>query len=266
MKISSQTLGRLLIVVYFAALAVGFYLIDWSQMSLLLSLITVYVGLFAADFFSGLVHMYIDYRPLNYEKRYDWLFFYEKDRNSDEFKQREKEILADSTWFDAVVYNFKMHHRTASACLRTPYLYYFYETVVPAAILLLIAVLLSTVLDYGLVTSYLSLEFLIISLAVLHTDHIHAWVHGSRTMTWGAALVRPIQKLGRMYTMKTHARHHKGGESGFCFITGHANPLVDYICRLLLKHGVIYKSHWLGYLEPPSVGGPVDQGTSSPQP
>jgi Lipid desaturase domain len=235
-----------LIAGYFAALSAGLYRIDWDQISWLSGGLTFYAALFIADFISGLVHLYIDYQPLNYAKGYNRLYFYPGDRGSEEFARHKRQIAEDSSLLDMEVYHFKIHHRNISPYLLNPYRFFFYETIAPATALLAAALVYSAAPDQGSQAAHLSFGLLIVSVAVLHTNHIHAWVHGSRTMPWGVACVRLIQRLRLMYSNQTHARHHRWGESGFCFIVGHANFLVDAICRLLLRQGVIHKRHWEG--------------------
>lgn len=246
MNISFAKLAPALITAYFAALITGLYLVDWSQFSVLSWAITFYVALFAADFISGLVHLYIDYHPLNYAKGYDQLFFYKGDRGSEDFRRKKQEIGRASSILDMEVYHFKVHHRNAAPYLTKPYHHFFYETCVPATGFLIAAIVLSTALDRQPEAAYLSFALLVISVGVLHTNHVHAWVHGSKTMPWGVAVIKVVQRLRLMYSVETHNRHHKDGESGFCFIVGHSNFLVDYLCRVLLRLGVIQKGHWHG--------------------
>ncbi|TCK09425.1 fatty acid desaturase CarF family protein [Marinobacterium mangrovicola] len=246
MNISSEKLAPPLIFGYFALFFGGLYLVDWSQFTWLSALVTFYVALFLADFVSGLVHLFIDYQPLNYAKGYGELYDYKGKRNSDDFNTKKKRVFSSSTVFDREVYFFKIHHRNAGPCVNRPYRDFFFMTCVPATLFILLSIGLSI---SGIALSgvaYLSFALLVFSIGVLHTDHIHAWVHGSKTMPWGVAIARRVQKLRLMYSMKTHIRHHQEGESGFCFIIGHANFLVDAICRLLLRMGVIEKRHWFG--------------------
>lgn len=235
-----------LILSYFLALIAGFYLIQWQQFSVLSFLAVLYVSLFIADFIGGLAHLFIDYQPLNYAKHYDELYFYPGDRNTPDFADKKRQIVENSSRLDMSVYHFKVHHRNVSPYLNRRYASFFYETVVPSAMLLVTALVLATRSEQNALSVYLAFALLIISVGVLHTNHVHSWVHGSKTMPWGVAAIKVLQKMRLMYSMETHARHHSQGESGFCFLIGHANFIVDPLCRLLLQWHIIHKRHWHG--------------------
>jgi hypothetical protein len=199
---------------------------------------------------SGLGHLFIDYFPLNYRKRLNELFFYDGSRDSDDFKRKRSDIFKAASFFDQQVYFFKTHHRSAGPLVAKSYFAIFCPMAGPA--LLLIAIAIAVLIDapHQAASQYAAFTLLIVSLGVAHNDHVHSWVHGSKTMPLGVKAVRFLQKWRLIYSNQTHNRHHQQGESGFCFITGHANFVVDFICRLLLKLNVIHKHHWHGEREP----------------
>lgn len=67
-------------------------------------------GWYLADLLSGLIHMYMDYRPCTPGKRLDELFFYEGSRESDEYLAMLKERMATIGAFERISYDFKNHH------------------------------------------------------------------------------------------------------------------------------------------------------------
>jgi hypothetical protein len=235
-----------LIGLYILLLLVSFWAVDWQYFSWLSVIVVTYIGLFIADFGSGLVHLYIDYRPLNYAKGYGKLYDYRGDRGSDEFIDMKKSITSQSNWFDHTVYAFKLHHRNAIPCLTTKYSEFFIETALPGFLFLFFSMFVSAFYPKAAWTSYLAYFIIIVSVAVLHTDIIHAWVHGSRAMPLGATFARFLIKYKLIYSAKTHAIHHRDGLTGFCFIIGHANFAVNWICKKLLERGVIHVDDWHG--------------------
>lgn len=243
---------RGLIVAYFLLTAFALYCVDWHYFSWLSFILALYAGLWAADFISGLIHLYIDYRPLNYARGIDRLYDYQGDRGSREFIEMKAEIMQHANWFDHVVYAFKIHHRNASSNRDKPYRDFFTEFVALASILLLCSLFVSWIFPASPWSAYLAFFDVIVSMAALHADHIHVCAHGSTSMPWGTKAVKWLQKYHLIYSYQTHALHHKDGKSGFCFVTGHANFAVDWICRRLLTFGLIHGDDWFGL--------PRDQG------
>jgi hypothetical protein len=174
------------------------------------------------------------------------LFFYAGDRGDAAFDRKKQEIFKVATFFDIEVYHFKVHHRNIRPNIQKPYSAFFCEIGVTASSILLCALLLLTCIEASAASHFAAFSLLVISVGGLHADIIHSWSHGSKTMPWGARAVALLRKMRLMYSAETHIKHHQFGETGFCFITGHSNFLVDRICRWLLAHGLIYKRHWDG--------------------
>ena len=237
---------RALIVVYFSVALLCLWLIDWSHFSWLSFILVFYVGLLVADFVSGLIHLYIDYRPLNVKKGYDRLYDFKGDRNSPEFLEMKADIQQNSSWFDTTVYSFKMHHRTSLPNILMPYRDFFVEAVAPSFMLLLCSLFVSFFFPVGHWSSYLAFFDVVFAVTALHSDIIHAWVHGSKTMPLGVKFARFLLKYNLIYSMRTHGVHHQEGLTGFCFVTGHTNFAVNWICKKLLERGVIYREDWFG--------------------
>jgi len=237
---------RALIFVYFALALACLFSIEWSHFSFISFFIVLFLGVFAADFFSGLVHLYIDYRPLNYEKKFDLLYDYQGDRGSKEFIEMKSAIVSKANWFDHTVYSFKIHHRNAVSNLNFPYRDFFIQAAPICGILLFVSLFFSWVPPVHPWSSYLALFYVVLSVAAIHSDHIHVCAHGSTAMPLGAKVVRFLQKNKLIYSNKTHGLHHKDGLTGFCFVTGHANFAVNWICKKLLERGVINSDDWHG--------------------
>jgi hypothetical protein len=242
----SPCFTRIIVTSYFAALGAGFWLVEWRYFSALSFVVVLYAAIFFADFLSGLIHLFIDYYPLNYQRRLNELFFYAGDRSQDAFNKKRQAIFKGATFFDKEVYHFKVHHRNVTPLIQKPYSDFFYKTGGSAAIILLWPLALLTYFESSLIIHYAAFFLLIVSVGTLYTDIIHSWAHGSKTMPWGVKTVAVLRKMRLMYSAETHLKHHQHGVSGFCFITGHSDFLVDKICRWLLVRGLIYKRHWHG--------------------
>lgn len=237
---------RGVIVVYYMIALMALYAVEWQHFSWMPFLIVLYVGLWMADFLSGLVHLYIDYRPLNYEAGFDRIYDYAGPRDTEEFLTMKAEVVRKAFWFDHLVYTFKIHHRHAHSNRDKPYRDFFWEFALPASLFLFGSLAVSLRHSGEPWAAYLAVIFVIISIGSLHADTIHVWVHGSRSMPLGSKVVRFLQKYRLIYSYRTHALHHRDGVSGFCFVIGHANFAVDWICRMLLKRGVIHSEDWFG--------------------
>ena len=237
---------RCVVLAYFLLALAALYAVEWHYYTWLSFVLVLYAGLWGADFFSGLIHMYIDYRPLNSEKGFDRLYAYDGRRDSREFLDMKAAAMREAVWFDHMVYTFKIHHRDAASNRDKPYRDFFCEFAMPAAILLGCSLFVSLVFPSSPWSAYLAFFDIIVSVAALHSDQRHVCVHGSRSMPLGTRIASWLQKYRLIYSYKTHALHHRDGLTGFCFVTGHANFAVNWICRKLLDLGVIYSDDWHG--------------------
>src|SRR5690606_28482583 len=160
------------------------------------------------------------------------------------FIELKKGIMQHATWFDHTVYSFKIHHRDASSNKHKYYRDFFIEFVAPASILLLCSLVVSLVFPSHVLWAHLALFDVIVSVVALHAAHIHVCLHGSSKMLLGTRIVQFLSRHRLIYSYKTHALHHKDGLTGFCFVTGHANFAVNWICKKLLQHGIVHSDDW----------------------
>lgn len=234
-----------MIPLYFALWLWVAWLPEYSAAPLLYWLLLALLAWLNADFYSGLIHIYLDYRPLDKHKGFERLFHYQGDRSSAEFELMKQQVLAQASWLEEIVYSFKIHHRNVRPYLQFTYSHFFFETFPAAAFLLALAALMLP-LTSGLLADSVWFILLLCSVIALHTNHIHACVHGSKQMRRGVKLIRLLQKIGLMYSARRHHEHHKDGLQGFCLISGHTDFLVDRICGWLLQKGWISQAEWRG--------------------
>lgn len=173
-----------MIPLYFALWLWLAWLPDYSAAPLLYWLLLAVLAWLNTDFYSGLIHIYLDYRPLDKRKGFEQLFHYQGDRSSAEFEAMKQPVLAQASWLEEIVYSFKIHHRSVRPYLRFTYSHFFFETF-PAAAFLLVLTGLLLPLTSGLVADSVLFILLLCSVITLHTNHIHACVHGSKQMRWG---------------------------------------------------------------------------------
>ena len=100
--------ARLLFSMFFCSLAFDLALaagrLDWRIVP------AAVVGWCLADLASGLVHMYMDYRPCAPGSGLRELYFWQGSRDSAEFLARQSEVYARISAFERIVYDFKKHH------------------------------------------------------------------------------------------------------------------------------------------------------------
>lgn len=250
---SQTSLGNLsvlaqrgVVLAYYLLVAWCLCVVEWRYFSWWSFFLVSYIAIWVADFVSGLIHLYIDYRPLNFAKGFGTLYDYKGNRGSDEFIQLKRSIMQHASWFDHTVYSFKIHHRDASSNKFKLYRDFFLEFVAPASMLLLCSLFVSFLFPSHAYSAHLAYFDVLVSVTALHADHIHVCVHGSATMLWGNRIAAFLQKYKLIYAYKTHALHHKDGLTGFCFVTGHANFAVNWICKHLLRRGIIRSDDWYG--------------------
>jgi Lipid desaturase domain len=237
----------LLIALYYAAALLALSLIQWSHFTWLTGVLTFYAALWSADFAIGLIHLYIDYSPLNFKQGFGLLYTFKGDRGGAEFNALKQKVMADSHWFDRRVYAFKIHHRNGLSNKNTPYRDVLFEFYTPAAIFVLSAIVIVMCWGDYAIASYLAFFDVIFSLFAIHAQYIHYSMHGSQQLKLGNHLVKWLSQANLIYSYQTHAIHHKDGHTGFCFIAGHANFAVNWICKKLLARGLIKADDWHGH-------------------
>lgn len=234
---------------FFYAIVVScFLLFDWSDVSVLTALLLLLATSFVADFFSGLWHITEDFYPLNYKKGFDKIFYYKGNRGSKEFLALRDKAFKNATIFEKFAYKAKIHHKKPTAIYSYNYNKAFLDHAPQAFVVVLIPFIF---LLSG--TSNLFLLFLVFSaIFFANTEVIHICVHGSPKLAWGwgTRIIRFLQKFKLVYSYDTHKRHHQAKGTGFCFITGHANILIDPLCKFLLHYRIVTMDEWRGRQRP----------------
>ena len=203
----------------------------------LLTLPALFLGWYLADLLSGLVHMYMDYRPCPAGKRLNDLFDYSGSRESAEYIALFHDRMATITAFERLVYDFKNHHPRPDALGRRPLWRQIGSTVIVAAlpISLLLNLALVTPLSppgwlYACAVTYL--------LGGAFAQYFHGSLH-RRDNPW---LIRALRKVGLLMTPAAHQLHHDTLQRDFATNCGWSNPLVNRVFNALRQRGYLDES------------------------
>ncbi len=185
---------------------------------------------YAADFMSGAVHMYLDYRPCVGGAGLDRLFFFEGSRGSPEYAALKRQIFAGINPFERLVFDFKIHHPQPKALGRRSFVYL---ARTPA---LFIAAPLALLLDLGCllgkVPGWLGMGLAVLIFGGALAQYFHGALHRERT-PWFLAVPR---RLGLLMSPAAHERHHATLDRDFATTSGWSNPLLNVIFRFLMAH------------------------------
>jgi hypothetical protein len=230
---------------FYLLLAGALVSLDWSSLNLPMVILVLLGSALLADFLSGIWHLFIDFYPLNHHKGVDRVFFYKGDRNSEEFLRLSADTFAQISWLDRLSYKFKIHHVKPMAVAKYGFNQVFLDNAVFAFIPLLL-VIADRLFLQG-IPAGIALALLLMGFFFANIEFIHSCVHQSPRFPRGRKIIRFFQQLRLIYPTEVHTSHHRGDGVGFCFITGHANFLVNRICGLLLRHGVVTDARWHGH-------------------
>lgn len=233
-------------VFYYGLLLWGMLLLDWSSLSIPVAILLFLLASFFTDLLSGIWHLCIDFYPLNYKKGFDKLFYFKASRGSQEFADLKKHAFSQGTFLEKLAYRFKMHHRKPSLMHKNTYNSMFLDNSAFALFALIAAFLLIT-LD---ASSISALALLYCSFFFANIEYIHACVHRTPQFPTGVKFISVLQSLKLVYSYETHKAHHQAKGTGFCFITGHSNFIVNWACRLLLKYHIVTMEEWKGRQRP----------------
>ena len=222
---------RLLFTLFFLSLALDGALawpsLDWRVLPAAL------VGWYLADLVSGLVHMYMDYRPCRPASGLKDLYFWEGPRDSPEFLSRQREVYAQISLFERIVYDFKKHHPFPDLLGRHSFLHLMKGPTFLLALPASLAVNLA----------FLALRppaWLIVGVAVLlagagMTQAFHGALHRDDV----GPLLRGLRRARLAMSRRAHKLHHDTLTQDFAVINGWSNPVVNLCATTLLRMRVL---------------------------
>ena len=199
--------------------------LDWLMLPALL------LGWYLADLVSGLVHMYMDYRPCPPGKKLNDLFFYSGSRASDEYRALFRERMASINPFERVVYDFKNHHPRPHALGRRDLWRLIGSTVIVAALPV------SLLLNFAAFTWAVPGWVIAFCVAFLIGGAFAQYFHGSLHREHNPWIIRWMRKLGLLMTPEAHQLHHDTLQRDFSTNCGWSNPLVNRLFAALRQRG-----------------------------
>ena len=223
--------ARLLFALFFATLALDLWRIgdrfDW------LMLPAAFAGWWLADMLSGVVHMYMDYRPCTPGMGLADLYFWPGSRDSQEFAERQAQVYARISTFERIVYDFKKHHPMPDLLGRHGL---FHLMKAPTFFVALpISLVVSLIFLVWQAPGWLIVGTVVLLVGASLTQYFHGSLHRERS----CFAVRAMRRLGLLMSHDAHARHHEALVRDFSVISGWSNPAVNVLVRVLLQRGLL---------------------------
>lgn len=228
-------LAPLLCALLYGVLAAALALLDWQDISPLSAVLAALLGVFLADLLSGIIHVYLDYVPFPAGAGIERVYFYVGPRDTREYLDFKASVFRGRPLIDRLSFSFKIHHWKPKAMNRKTYAEHALETIGPAFPIALLAFVLPPSAALGTaVTAFL----------VANIQFIHACIHDTPRSVWWKKIVRALQRVHIIYSFETHMIHHRDGQKNFCLITGWANVVLNPLCALLFRTGVLKQNVW----------------------
>lgn len=223
--------AKLLFGLFFLSLALDLVLaaptVDWRVVPAAL------VGWYLADLVSGLVHMYMDYKPCRPGTGLKELYFWEGSRETPEFAARQAEVYARISGFERIVYDFKKHHPFPDLLGRHSFLH------LMKAPTFLIVLPLSLVLNLVFWVLQPPAWVLVGTVVLLLGSSMTQAFHGALHRDDVGPVVRAMRSARLVMTRRAHQLHHDTLTQDFAIISGWANPVVNWIAAFLLRTRLI---------------------------
>lgn len=193
----------------------------------------LFAGWYLADLASGLVHMYMDYRPCPAGKRLNDLFFYAGSRESSEYQAMLRERMASINAFERLVYDFKNHHPRPLALGRRSLWRLIGSTLIVAGLPISIALNVSWLiwpLPAGAAATVLAF-----TVGAGFAQLFHASLHREQN----PFAINLLRHTGLLMTPAAHQLHHDTLKRDFATNCGWSNPLVNRVFAGLRERGYL---------------------------
>ncbi|KTF68399.1 carotenoid synthesis regulator CarF [Sphingomonas sp. WG] len=190
-------------------------------------------GWYVADLASGLVHMYMDYRPCPAGKGLDALYFYAGSRESDAYKALWRERMGKVGPLDRLVYDFKNHHPRPDALGRRDLWRLIGSTVILAA--LPFSLLLNAAAYSGVAPGWAAAAGVALIVGGAFAQYFHGALHRERN-PW---IVNALRRCRLLMTPAAHQLHHDTLQRDFATNCGWSNPLVNRLFLALRRRGML---------------------------
>jgi hypothetical protein len=222
---------------FYAAVALIALNVSFDDISPLLLVLGAILAVFVADFFSGVVHMVLDYYPLPNDKRLYELFQSRLSGDTPDFRRLQKTVFADLSFLQREAFGAKTHHTFVRSTAHIDYPGLFaggFPFALPA--MAISATLLMAGYDHALI----QVPLLIMIVLFANAPLFHAFAHDTEKFgTTALRCMRVAQRLRIANSAERHVVHHKKVDQKFCMITGWADFLVDRLFNALIGFGVL---------------------------
>jgi Lipid desaturase domain len=191
------------------------------------------LGWYMADLLSGLIHMYMDYRPCPAGKRLNDIFVYEGSRESEEYQSMLRERMASIGPLERISYDFKNHHPRPDALGRRPLWRLIGSTVFIAALPLSLA--------GNLAAWFMPIPGWLMAglFAFLVGGGFAQYFHGSLHRAHNPWFIRAMRSIGLLMSPAAHQLHHDTLQRDFATNNGWSNPVINWLFRVLYNRGVL---------------------------
>ena len=206
-------------------------LVEWHWWLPLVALLAWY----AADAQSGIIHMYMDYRPCTPNVGLKDVFFYKGSRASPEYQQLFKQTMRRISFFERVVYDFKNHHPRPNALGRRTFEV---QTLSISVFLLPFSIAANVAFFYFHLSDWLTVFLVFFLTGSLLTQYFHGTLHRGNN----PRLIGWLRRSRLLMTPKQHELHHATLDRDFATINGWSNPLVNHIFNFFHQRGKLSRS------------------------
>lgn len=191
------------------------------------------VGWYLADLASGVVHMYMDYRPCRAGVGLDQIYFYEGSRESPEYLALRAQVLKRIGLFERLVFDFKNHHPRPLALGRRTMLFQIGPTIAISALPFSVMINLANIL--------LPVPVWITAGAITLTigGGFAQYFHGSLHREDNPPLIQAMRAARLLMTPAAHQAHHDTLRRDFATNNGWSNPLLNPVFNYLHRHGIL---------------------------
>ena len=220
-------------VIFFASIAVNLAWLagtTWSWGGLAGSIAAALIAWYLADAVSGIVHMYMDYRPCTPGVGLGELFFYEGSRESEEYLSKRRAAMAKISFFERVVFDFKNHHPRPLALGRRTFIY---QTTSIMVFVFPMSMALNIVCAFWQLPSWLLVGLDVLLIGMLMTQYFHGTLHRDDN-PW---IILAMRKVGLLMTPAMHDVHHASLQCDFATNSGWSNPALNHVFNYIKRHG-----------------------------
>ncbi len=210
----------------------------------------VLVGWYLADLLSGIVHLYLDYRPSKKGVGLEEIFFWKGPRDSAEFLARQEQVYKHLGPIDLVAYNFKKHHRFPGLLGRHSFWHMMKGPVIYAPLVLSLLTNLAAVFIGMPAWALACLATLTFGTGCMQC--FHSTLHKAKS-SWPIMVMR---RMGLLMQPESHVPHHELPVRDYGLISGWSNPVLNQVANQLRRWGLLSDDNLEPKWDPAALGSP----------